>query len=835
VSVDPRPVPDERMLDTTISAADFLGPEVTGPLPTRARVVVVGAGVVGGSTAAHLAEAGEDDVLLLERHRVASGSSWHAAGLLARVRGTHALTELASYSVETYRTLEARTGLPVAFNPNGSLTLARQPGRVDELLATAAIAHHYGIDAQMLAPDQIPAVHALTSPDGVLAALHQPGDAMVNPGWSAAAMVRWAHDSGVVVREGIRVLGLRVGGSPDAPRITGVVTDQGEVEAERVVLCCGLWTRDLAASVGAVVPLYAAEHVHVTTGSIEGATPDLPLLRDLDASLYIRHNRGALLVGAFEPHGKPRAMSTIGDGFAFGEFEPDWEHFAPVRAAAEKAMPVLRTSTYDRFLCAPESFTPDVNFCLGETPEVAGLFVGAGFNSQGIIYAPGAGRALADWVIEGAPGFDASGVDVARFAAAQGNRRFLHERTRESLGRLYAMHWPHVQSHAARGVRRTPLTDRLAAAGGRLGETNGWERPLWFDRPGDPAEPTYSFRRPSWFGPVAEEHRAAREAVAFFDLSSFATFELAGPDALVVLQHLCTADVDTAIGRVTYTLFLNARGGIELDGTVLRQGDERFTVVVPSYSQRKAWWWLQRACSPRSCTVTDTTSGTAVLHVAGPASLDLLARLTPDDVSDMALRRFTFRAMEVAAADAQVARVSFTGSRGYEIYVGSDYAAGVFEAITTAGADLGLRLAGMQALDSLRSEVGYRHLGHDIGPDDTPVSAGLARFAADGKDFLGKAALSSRGTRRKQVFLALDDPEPTLWHGESVRIDAGPVGFVTSGSYGHTLGTAVGLATLDPEVVAGLSPGSTVPVTVDVLGTAVGGRISLDSFLAPTG
>ena len=484
-SSDAYGVPDERMLDRSISAADFIGPEVHDPLPTRARVVVVGGGVAGAATAAHLAEQGERDVLLLERHRVASGSSWHAAGLLARVRGSHALTELATYSLETYRTLEARTGLPVAFNQNGSLTLARQPGRVDELLTTAGMAHHYGVDARMLTPDEISDAHALTSSEGVLAALLQPGDAMVNPGWAAAAMTLWAHNSGVTVREGVSVLELVVEGPADSRRVTGVVTDQGVVEAERVVLCCGLWTRDLAATVGAVsrstppststsrplpspVPLPTFRSFATSTGRSTSATSAVRSWSEPSSP------RGSRATRAASTRTSPSVSSSPTGSTSHRCARPP--------SARSRRCATARTSASS---ARPESFTPDVNFCLGETPEVSGLFVGAGFNSQGIIYAPGAGRALADWVLEGAPGFDSSSVDVARFATAQGNRRYLHERTRESLGRLYAMHWPHVQSHAARGVRRTPLTDRLAAAGGHLGETNGWERPLWFDRPGD--------------------------------------------------------------------------------------------------------------------------------------------------------------------------------------------------------------------------------------------------------------------------------------------------------------------------------------------------------------
>ncbi len=830
-------VVDERLLDDSISAAGFLGTDaVSAPLPSRVRVIVVGAGVVGASTAAHLAELGERDVLLLERDRVASGTSWHAAGLLARMRGSHALTGLSAYGVELYRGLEAKTGLPVGFNGNGSLTLARQPGRVDELRAMGVMARHHGIEAQMLGPDELVDLRPLVSAEGVLAALHQPGDAMINPGWGAAAMTKWAHDAGVGVREGVRITGLRVAGPDGAPRVTGVTTEQGDVEAEVVVLCAGIWTRDIAASVGAVVPIYAAEHVHVTTGPVDGAVPSMPLIRDLDGYLYVRHHRGCLVVGAFEPDGKPRAMETIGDGFSFGEFEPDWEHFRPVRENAARTVPALGDATYERFLCAPESFTPDVNFCLGETPEVAGLYVGAGFNSQGIIFAPGAGRALAEWIVGGAPAFDASAVDVARFDAAQGNRRYLHERTRESLGRLYAMHWPHLQSEAARGLRRTPLTDRLADAGAFLGEANGWERPMWFARAGETPGISYSYGRQNWFEVSGEEHRAAREGVAFFDLSSFAKIEVAGPEAAEVVQRVCTADISRlSVGRATYTLMLNRRGGIEVDGTVLRCAQERFLVIAPTLTQRRIGWMLRRAAAGRDAGVVDVTGHTAVLHLAGPRSLELLQRLSPDDVAG--LPRFSAMQIDVARTVGTALRVSFTGERGYELYVAAADAIDVFEAVVEAGDDLGLRLAGLNALDSLRAEVGYRHLGHDIGPADDPFSAGLDRFVAMDAPggFEGREALAAAPRERRQGFLLLDDPDPVLAHGESVLMDGRVVGHVTSGAYGHTLGAACGLTSLAPNVVAAVPTGGASAVTVDVLGTLVQGRVSLEPFRAPTG
>ena len=505
-------------------------------------------------------------MLLLERARIASGTSWHAAGLVARVRGSHPMTELANYGVDLYRGLADETGVDVHFRPTGSLTLAENEGRMTELRYAAAIARHHGIEARLLEPADVPEVWPLISTDGLVGALLQPGDGTVNPGYAALALAKGAHDRGVTIREGVRVSALLT----EDGAVTGVRTDRGDVEAETVVLACGLWTRDLAATVGVPVPLYAAEHVHVSTEPIEGAHDLLPLVRGLDGSFYARHHAGGLMIGAFEPNGRPRSTASIPEEWAFGEFGPDWEHFAPTRANATRRIPALEHAEFTRYLRAPESFTPDVNFCLGETAEVRNLFVAAGFNSQGIIYSPGAGRALAEWIREGAPTFDASEVDVRRFASSQANEHYLHERTREALGRLYAMHWPNLQATTARGIRRSPLYDRLAAAGACFGELAQWERPMWFAPEGVEPVYGYSFGRQNWFPYAAEEHRAAREAVALFDLSSFAKIEVTGPDALRLLQHVCTNDVDVAIGRLVYTLFLNARGGIENDGTVTR-------------------------------------------------------------------------------------------------------------------------------------------------------------------------------------------------------------------------------------------------------------------------
>jgi glycine cleavage system aminomethyltransferase T/glycine/D-amino acid oxidase-like deaminating enzyme len=822
----------EALLDDGITAAAFSPGAATDAVPSGARVVVIGGGVIGTSTALHLAELGITDVVLLERAAIAAGTSWHAAGLLARVRGSHAMTELANYGVDRYARLEADSGVPVGFFANGSLTLARNEGRLAECRATAAIARHHGVEARMVSPDQVVEIWPLASKDHLLGGLHQPGDATVNPGHAALAFAKLAHDKGVAVRERVRVTGLRVADGA----VTAVESDRGTIETETVVLCAGMWTRDLAASVGAHVPLYAAEHVHVTTAPVEGAVRTLPILRDLDGYLYVRHYRGRLVVGAFEPNGKPRAMDTIEDGFAFGEFGPDWDHFRPVRENAERAVPALRDVEYERYLRAPESFTPDANFCLGETPEVRGLFVGAGFNSQGIIYAPGAGRALAEWVHEGAPTFDAAGVEVGRFARAQSVGRYLHERTREGLGRLYAMHWPHLQPETARDVRRTPLYDRVKAANACFGEAAGWERANWYAPDGVEARYDYSFARQNWFPYVAQEHRAAREAVALFDLSSFAKVEMAGADALTVLQRVCTANVDVEVGRVVYTLLLNHLGGIELDGTVTRLDEDRFLVLTPTMYQHKTVHWLRRHVGAgEHAAVFDATGGMATLAVMGPRSRELLQRVSPADLTNDAFRWGRAKEIEVADAYALALRMSFVGELGWELYVPSESAVNVYDAIVRAGDDLGLRHAGYHALDSLRLEKGYRHLGHDVGPADTPWQARLGHvLAMDKGDFVGRDALAAKAAEpqaRLQVFVRLEDPEPLLLHGESVLHDGRICGQVTSGGFGHTVGASVGLGYVDAEAFASAEEGAAF--MVDVLGETAPAVVSPTPFYDP--
>jgi glycine cleavage system aminomethyltransferase T/glycine/D-amino acid oxidase-like deaminating enzyme len=828
---------EERLRDASYGSVDF-GPGAAGDPPARARAVVVGGGIIGASVALHLARLGWTDTVVLERGRVAGGTTWHAAGLMTRTRATHMQTELASYSRDFYRDLGALAGVDVGYYPNGSLSVARTPGRMTELRYALTLARHHGLPARELTPGEIAGVSPLLRVDDLEGGVLFEEDATVNPGWAAHATARAAHDLGVRLLQGVRVTGFRLEPGPTGvARVTGVCTDRGDVESDVVVLAAGLWTRDLALLAGARVPLHPAEHYWVQTGPIDGAERDLPIIRDLDGSVYIRHYRGGLIVGAFEPDGRPRTAVSIPEDFSFGEFAPDLEHFSRPLARARERVPALARARFVHYLCAPESFTPDGHFVMGETGEVAGLFVAAGMNSQGIILGPGVGRALAAWIDQDAPTVDAADVDVRRFSPAQATAGYLFERTRESLGRLYAMHWPYLQPGAARGLRRVPLYDRLASAGAVFGEAAGWERADWYAPPGVPPRYAYSYGRQNWFAAVAEEHRAAREAVALFDLSSFAKVRVEGPDALATVQRVFTADLDRPPGAVVYTSMLNPGGGVELDGTVTRLDERAFLVVTSATAQARAFHWLRRHADPGAI-VTDVTSGLGVLSVTGPRSRELLAGLTDADLGAQAFPFARARWIDVGWAQVLALRVSFTGELGWELYAPVESLTVLYDQLVEAGRPLGLRHAGYRALDGLRAEKGYVHWGHDAGPADLPSEAGLAATVAMDKPggFVGRQALAAAGpSRRRLVHVLLADPKPLLYHSESVLKDGHVVGRVTSGAYGHTLGAAVGLASLegDPAQVDELLEAG--DVEVEIAGRRLPGRVSGRPFYDPDG
>ena len=795
----------ESLADASLTAAFVERADAAGV--SSARVVIIGAGIIGSSVAYHLSALGWSDIVVLDRAKVASGTTWHAAGLLAQIRVGHAMTELARYGPELYAALEAETGIPTGCNRSGSLTLARTEERMIELRYVAAMGRHHSFAAELVGSEEAASLFPLLDPRGVVGGVYAPGDGTTNPGWSALALAQGAHNRGVRFFEHERVTEfLRRNG-----RVVGVRTDQREIGAEVVVLCAGLWSRELGLSIDVPVPVYPAEHMWVQTASLDGSRPDAPYLRDLDNRYYVRHYRGGALIGAFEPNGKPRPPEMIPLDFCFGEFEPDVQHFDEPLGKARSALPALRDVEITRFLNGPESFTPDNQMLLGEAPELRGLFVAAGMNSQGIIYAPGVGRALAEWIVEGAPTFDASEVDVARFAPEQNADSYLFARTRESLGLLYGMHWPEFQPETARDLRRTPLYTRLAARGARFGQAAGWERANWY---GD--EPIgYSYGKPSWFDAVGVEHRAARERVALFDLSTFTKLDVRGSGALAHVQSLLSSALDVPVGRVVYTTMLNVRGGIETDLTVARLAADRFFVVAPTLAHRKVG-------NAFGAAATDLTINLGTIGIFGPQSRALLAALTPADLSNDAFPFSTAQAIELAGVDTIALRISYAGELGWELYVPVADLGGVYDVLLAQAPDL--THAGYFALDSLRLEKGFRSWGHDIGSADSPLDVGLGFTVANG------TTARDREPARTMVHVLLRDPDELLHHGESVYRDGRIVGRVTSGAYGYTLGGAVGLATI--EVGAALDGAA---FAVDVAGRLVPAELSARAFYDPAG
>ncbi|MEP6476225.1 MAG: FAD-dependent oxidoreductase [Actinomycetota bacterium] len=794
-------------------------------LPSRARVVIVGGGIIGSSIAYHLTREGETDVVLLERGRLTNGTTWHAAGLVSQVRGTHALTELTRRNAETYERLPQETGIETGMRRVGALTVARTEGRMQEILYGVGLARDAAIAVEVLAPAQVKDLWPAAVVDDLVGAVLFPTDGTVNPGDAALSFAKGAVDAGTRYLPDTEVTGFVV----DGGRVSGVQTSRGQIGAETVVLACGLWTSELARRAGASVALYPAEHVWVMTEEAQGADERLPFLRDLDGYLYIRHYRGRYLVGAFEPRGKPLPVGRITTG-GFAELGPDWEHFAPVLANARQRVPELETIGFSHYLRAPESFTPDANFQLGYLPEAPGLFVAAGFNSQGIIFGPGAGRAAAEWIVAGHPTMDLTEVDVSRMGAWATQRAWLHERTVESLGGLYEMHWPAKQPVTARGLRHIPLFAQLRAAGAAMGQAAGWERANWFERRGLDPEVRYDFENPSWFAAIREEVQATREGVALYDLSTYAKFLVQGPQALEELQRLCTSNLDVAVGRIVYTLLCNERGGIEMDPTVTRLAEDRFLVLAPTLHQRRTQMLLRNGL-PAGATVTDVTSGWATLHLAGPRSRELLARLADEDLGNEAFAFLTAKEIEVARARVWAYRVSFTGELGWELSVPTEFVADLYEHVVAAGADLELRHAGAFAFDAARTERGFRSWGHDVGPLDDPFQSGLG-FAVSRKkrdDFVGRAALERlRDAEPGRRLVSVHAPDAALWHGESLLQGERRAGHLTSGAIAPTLGGSAGLAWVHGDMT-GEGWG------VEIRGEVVPATIQLDPFYDPHG
>ncbi|MDQ0332959.1 4-methylaminobutanoate oxidase (formaldehyde-forming) [Mesorhizobium sp. YL-MeA3-2017] len=782
-------------------------------LPKHAQVVIVGGGIIGVSIAYHLTKLGWRDVVLLERGQLTCGTTWHAAGLVMQLRTTHTMTELCRYGTRLFDELKSETGQDTGFRRTGSLPIARNADRLVEISRLVSLGKSFGVEAHMLSAREVKEHYPLLDDTHIVGGAFIPGDGQTNPVDSTQALAKGARAGGANIFENVSVTGFEI----EQGKIKGVVTDHGTVNCEVAVLCAGAWSRDLGRLAGVNVPLYAAEHMYVTTEADPAIPKDLPVLRDTDGYLYIKEDAGKLLVGAFEPHAKPLPMEKLPNRFEFGELPEDWAQFELPMSKAIQVVPLLQSLGIRHFMNGPESFTPDNKFILGEAPEVKGFYVAAGFNSQGILSAAGVGKALSEWIVNGEPTMDLSEVDIARFHKFQGNRKYLHERISESLGLLYAMHWPHRQFETARPVRETPLFARLKARNAVFGTAAGWERANWFAPEGSRPEYVYSYGRQNWFDVVGEEHCAAREAVALFDLSSFGKTFIEGPDAEAELQRICANDMAVATNKVVYTQMLNSRGGIVADVTFTRLSEDRYMMVTAAAAQAQDLSWVRRNLRVGArVTVTDVTSGFAVLSVMGPRARRHLEAVSTADFSNDAFPFGTAQEIEIGYAKAHALRVTYVGELGWELYLPTEFAGPAFDLLVKEGEPLGMRLAGYHALDSLRSEKGYRHFGHDVTPGDTPLEAGLS-FAVSFRKadhFIGRAALEKQqaeGLKRRIVFLRMESSEPILLHDEPILRDGRIVGRTTSAAFGYTLGSSVaqGYVTLpDSDWKSWLSQGS---------------------------
>jgi glycine cleavage system T protein len=764
-------------------------------LPKKARVVIVGGGVIGCSIAYHLTKIGWDDVVLLERKQLTSGTTWHAAGLVGQLRPSINMTKLAKYTGELYRGLEAETGQATGYRQCGSISMATNAERFEELKRSASMAKVFDLPVHVVTPEEIKELANIVNVDDVVGGIHIPSDGYANAVDITQALAKGARTGGAKIFENTKVTKIRHNGE----RVTGVDTADGLIDADYVVICGGMWTRDLAASIGVAAPLHACEHYYVLFEGVEGIDNTLPVLRDYDYCGYYKYDAGKLLVGAFEPNARPWGMDGISEDFCFDEIAGSFEHFEPLLMDAMRRVPALEKAGIQKFFCGPESFTPDVRYHLGESAELKGCFVAAGLNSIGLQSAGGVGKVMADWIRDGIPPADLWTVDIRRNMPFQINRKYLRERVTESLGLLYATHYPFKQYETARGVRRSAIHDRLVAAGACHGEAFGWERPNWYGAPGSTPKYEYSYGRQNWFEANAEECKAVREAVGLFDQSSFAKFRLEGRDACAVLNRVCANDVDAAPGKLIYTQWLNDKGGIEADLTVTRLSQTAYLIVTGAETETKDFNWLSRHIPDNAHAIlTNVSSAMGVISIMGPNARALLQSICPNDLSHEAFPFATSQEIELGYAIVRASRITYVGELGWELYIPTEFMTGVYDEIVAAGANFGLKHCGYHALNALRMEKAYRHWGHDITDEDTPLEAGLGFAVKMDKPggFIGREALvkqKEEGMKQKLVQFLLKSPEPMLYHNEPIWQGDRIAGYIRSGMYAHTLGASCGL------------------------------------------
>ncbi len=803
--------------------------------PSSARVVIIGGGVIGCSVAYHLAKHGWKDVVLLERKQLTSGTTWHAAGLIAQLRATANMTKLAKYSQELYGNLEAETGVATGFKRCGSITVALTEERREEIFRQAGMARAFGVDVEEISPEEVKAHYEHLNIDGVTAGVYLPRDGQGDPANIALAMAKGARQNGAKVIEKTLVTGVK----RDGRRITGVDWQQGEetghITCDMVVNCGGMWGHQVGRMLGTNVPLHACEHFYIVTEAIAGLT-QMPVLRVPDECAYYKEDAGKMLLGAFEPNAKPWAMDGIPSDFEFDQLPEDFDHFEPILEAAVERLPMLAEAGIHTFFNGPESFTPDDAYHLGQAPEMDNVWVAAGFNSIGIQSAGGAGMALAQWMDAGEKPFDLGDVDISRMQPFQGNKTYLFERSKETLGLLYADHFPYRQKATARGIRRTPFHQHLLDQGAVMGELAGWERANWFADEGQTPAYEYSWKRQNFFDNVAAEVDAIRTNVGMYDMSSFGKIRVEGRDAVAFMNHVGGGQYDVDVGKIVYTQFLNRNAGIEADVTVTRLSETAFLVVTPAATRLADQVWMQRNQGDFNVVITDVTAGEGVLAVMGPNARKLLEKVSPADFGNDANPFGTAQEIELGMGMARVHRVTYVGELGWEVYVSADMAAHAFETLHAAGQDMGLKLCGMHMMDAARMEKGFRHFGHDITAEDHVLEAGLG-FAVktDKPDFIGRDAVLRKketGLEQRLVQFKLTDPEPLLYHNEPILRNGEVVGYLSSGGYGHHLGAALGMGYVPckGETLAEMLDST---YEIDVMGTRVRAEAQTRPFYDP--
>jgi len=771
-------------------------------LPSQAQIVIIGGGVIGCSVAYHLAKLGWKDVVLLERTQLTAGTTWHAAGLV-EAGGFFGETdiEMTRYTLDLFSTLEAETGLATGFSDVGMLTIASSAARLEEYRRVTTFGNYFGVPMQELSPGEVKDLWPLADTDDILAGFLFPGDGRVNPVDVTMALAKGARMGGVRIFEETAVTGFRKEGR----RVTGVITDQGEIQVETVVNCAGMWGRELGLMAGVNVPLQPMEHYYLITEPMEGISADLPVLVDLDKYAYYREETGGVLFGLFEPNAAPWALKGIPENFSFGEINPDWDRMMPHLEEAMKRIPALETAGIHKFFCGPESFTPDLGPMMGLAPELDNFYVAAGFNSLGILMGGGAGRIMAQWIHDGIPNVDVTEIDIARMLPFENTPKYLEARSTELLGFMFNVGYPNKQFKTARNARKSAFHDRLAEAGAYFGVYAGWEYADWFAPPGVKPKVEYSWGRQNWFEYAASEHMAARENVAMLDYSVMGKILVQGKDAEKHLNRICANNVAVPVGRCVYTQWLNEAGTIEADLTVTRLAEDQFLILTGDGTITAVQAWLRRHIPPDAHVfMTNITSAYSVLNVQGPNSRDFLSRVTHADMSNEAFPFLTMQEIDIGYALVKAIRITYVGELGWELYIPTEFSLHVYDLLLEAGADVGLKHMGLQALDTLRLEKAYRDYGNDIDNTDSPLEVGLGYFVDFDKPggFIGREALLRRkeaGLKYRMVQLLLEDPQPMLYYGEIIYRDGIPVGNIMAGGYGHALGASVGVGPIENE------------------------------------